>query len=316
MATRYITGATNASVKSVAGTVYDLPLLLTPDSAKVRTVKSKDGPAGMPGAYANAKHLDVHTDLALDNGGYGAKGAEFIYGPTKWVDWVVGMALLRDERAAAGKPNNYLWATVPDVLLWFPIENPAPGGPTEFCVTDPVPTLAMARAFAPFVRWLGFKVAMVAGDGMENMIDEIPWDLIDCIFLGGSTEWKIGYGAELVSKEAKKRGKLLHMGRVSSLTRMEIADRFECDTADGTYLKAGPEINLPKVMEWLDALNHREPDPIYWAYKKVSLEREAAGKARRKAKKVRSLAGVKAAKTRAANKAARAAGATTMRRAA
>ena len=303
MPTRYITGATNASVKAIAGTVYDLPLLLTPDSAKVRTVKSKDGPAGMPGAYANAKNLDVHTEIALDNGGYGAKGAEFIYGPTKWIDWIVGMRLLLDERAAAGKTNEVLWATVPDKLDWYPVPDPRPGMPTEFCVTDAPETLRMARAFAPFVRWLGFKVAMVAGDGMENMIDEIPWELLDCIFLGGSTEWKIGYGGERVAKEAKARGKLVHMGRVSSLERMEIADRFGCDTADGTYLKAGPETNLPKVMEWLDALNNREPDPIYYPAKAISLRREAEGKARRKAKKARSLAAKKAAKTRAANKA-------------
>ena len=55
--------------------------------------------------------------------------------------------------------------------------------------------------------------------------------------------------------EAKRRGKHVHMGRVNSLTRLRYADHIGCDSADGTYLVFGPDVNLPKLLDWLTAVN-------------------------------------------------------------
>lgn len=288
MATRYITGASNAAVKAVANE-YEIGLLLTPDTAELRKTKSAYGPAGMPGGYAIRKHMNAFPFIALDNAGYGAKGEEFIY--SKWLPWIVAMSLeLTDE-----EKGRTLWATLPDKLDWFEKldddGNPAlvatgkrKGEPEMYCVGDALATLELANAWAKFVRWLGFRPALVAGDGMEHLIDEIPWDDIDAVFLGGSTDWKLGEGAAMVTKEAKARGKAVHMGRVSSGKRMAIANRFGCDTADGTYLANGPVVNLPNVLEWIDKVNDRDPLPCYALVKARAEKTKAELKAKKLAK--------------------------------
>jgi hypothetical protein len=245
---RYITGASNAAVKAMAKT-YDIGLLLTPDTAAVRKTKSKDGPAGTPGGYAIRRHLDAYPFFALDNAGYGAKGTPFI---PRWWTWLNAMA----ADLTADEMDRCLWATAPDVLNWF-----VDADGNDYCVGDPVPTLALLREWSPKIRALGFKVALVAGDGTEDIITDADWDLCDAVFLGGSTEWKIGPGAELIIKEATARGKATHMGRVNSGRRIKIADRFGCDTADGTYLKAGPDENLPNLIDWIRELAGLDPLP-------------------------------------------------------
>lgn len=58
----------------------------------------------------------------------------------------------------------------------------------------------------------------------------------------------------LISK-AKRRRIHVHFGRVNSQARLDLVARAGCDSADGTYTKHGPEQNLPRGYEWLDALN-------------------------------------------------------------
>lgn len=85
----------------------------------------------------------------------------------------------------------------------------------------------------------------------------LPWDAFDVLFLAGSTQWKLGPIAERLAREAKARGKNVHMGRVNSRMRLGIAEWFGCDTADGTYLAYGPDKNLPRLLRWLDELDGR-----------------------------------------------------------
>ncbi|MFF9040515.1 hypothetical protein ACF090_34190 [Streptomyces sp. NPDC014892] len=85
----------------------------------------------------------------------------------------------------------------------------------------------------------------------------LPWDAFDVLFLAGSTEWKLGAVAERLAREAKARGKGVHMGRVNSRTRLGIAEWFGCDSADGTYLAYGPDRNLPRLLRWIDELDGR-----------------------------------------------------------
>lgn len=102
--------------------------------------------------------------------------------------------------------------------------------------------------FAP-IRKLGYKAAYVAQDGCENDPALTPWDDFDCLFIGGTTEWKLSEGARSLGVEARKRGKWVHMGRVNSRRRFLTAANF-CDSADGTFLAFGPDVNLPKVLRW------------------------------------------------------------------
>jgi hypothetical protein len=128
--------------------------------------------------------------------------------------------------------------------------------------------------FAPIRRVVG-RVAMCAQNGATP--DDMPWDHIDAVFLAGIVEcapcgyvpalsdlpatrcptghtlaeWKVGDMAAAVATEAKRRGKWVHMGRVNSEDRLTRAREMGCDSADGTYLAFGPDVNLPILLGWL-----------------------------------------------------------------
>lgn len=62
-------------------------------------------------------------------------------------------------------------------------------------------------------------IALVAQDGLVGGDDRVPWSRIDALFIGGSTEFKLGLDAAELAREARTRGKHVHWGRVSSLRR-------------------------------------------------------------------------------------------------
>lgn len=76
-------------------------------------------------------------------------------------------------------------------------------------------------------------------------------------FIGGSDGWKLGPHARALTAEAKRRGKWVHMGRVNSLKRFRYAESIGCDSCDGTYLRFGPDKNLPKLLSWVGDLTDR-----------------------------------------------------------
>jgi len=113
-----------------------------------------------------------------------------------------------------------LFATAPDV------------------VGDAAATLALSAPMFSRIRGLGYRVALVAQDGLEDL--PIPWDEFDALFIGGATAWKLSDAAAQIAKEAQHRGKWVHMGRVNSLRRLRYAESIGCDSADGTVLKHDP----------------------------------------------------------------------------
>jgi hypothetical protein len=119
-------------------------------------------------------------------------------------------------------------------------------------------TIARSAPFVGKIRaWFGLPVAFVAQDGLERL--DVPWTWFDVLFIGGSTSWKLGPAARGLTAEAKKHGKRVHMGRVNSLRRLMYADAIGCDSADGTYLSYGPDVNLPRLLGWQRAVNQQEP---------------------------------------------------------
>lgn len=144
---------------------------------------------------------------AADNGRFSAPQN---YTDEKYLEWLGRMPV-----------ESCLFATAPDV------------------VADAAATLTLAvPMFAP-IRALGYPVAFVAQDGQESL--PVPWDGFDALFIGGTTGWKLGPGAAALAREAKERGKWVHMGRVNSLRRMQYAESIGCDSADGTVLKHDPQ---------------------------------------------------------------------------
>lgn len=155
-----------------------------------------------------------------DNGCFSDKFDE-----AKWWEWL---------EANASAADTCLFAVAPDV------------------VGDAVATLERSLPWLPRIRALGYPAAFVAQDGLEDLAT--PWDEFDVLFIGGSTEWKLGHHARNLVREAKRRGKDVHMGRVNSAKRYRYAEAIGCDSADGTFLTYGPDVNLPRLLAW-----QREP---------------------------------------------------------
>lgn len=120
-------------------------------------------------------------------------------------------------------------------------------------VCDHEATLHRSLPLLASIRRTSGRVAFVAQNGATP--SWVPWPLFDALFLGGDTDWKLGADARDLVRSAKRQGKWVHMGRVNSLKRLRYADAIGCDSADGTYLALGPDINLPNVLGWLRAVN-------------------------------------------------------------
>lgn len=118
-------------------------------------------------------------------------------------------------------------------------------------IGDGAATLAKFPSAAAMLRGAGWPVALVGQDGMEHL--DVPWHLADWLFVGGSTEWKLGTGASDLIRQAKAHGLRVHVGRVNSGTRFSLFAGMGCDTADGTFLAFGPDVNAPKVRGWMAA---------------------------------------------------------------
>lgn len=128
-------------------------------------------------------------------------------------------------------------------------------------------TLRRSLPTLPLIRRVGAPAALVVQDGATPQ--NIPWDECDCIFIGGSTEWKLSEMAKAISLEALRRQKWTHMGRVNSLQRLQIAQDFGCRSADGTYLlhearKGQGEAAVETMLRWLRASWKRDPARNVW----------------------------------------------------
>lgn len=201
--------------------------LATPSGPKVREAMTS-GRIGCMTTPAQGNVVPDAAAYACDNGKFG-KGWP---GADAWWSWLQATV----ERYGA---ERCLWAVAPDIPF------------------DAAGTLAESAPWLHRIRSLGIPAAFAAQDGSEAGL--IPWDQLDVLFLAGSTDWKLGPAAADLAAETRRRGKNVHMGRVNSERRMHHAVAIGCDTADGTYLAFGPDVNLPKVFAWVAGLRRHDP---------------------------------------------------------
>jgi hypothetical protein len=94
------------------------------------------------------------------------------------------------------------------------------------------------RTLEVFDHWkyslTGWPLAFAAQDGIENL--PIPWKHITAVFIGGTTEFKVGDKAKAVIRAAQAMGKYVHVGRVNTPGRFEYFDSLGVDSIDGTGL--------------------------------------------------------------------------------
>ena len=113
-------------------------------------------------------------------------------------------------------------------------------------------TLKSSLPVIPTIRAMEYPVAIVLQDGAT--VETVPWDDIDAVFTGGSTEWKLSEEAYQLVKEAKFRGLWTHMGRVNSYRRLKAAALSGYDSVDGTFVVFGPDVNSVALIGWMSSL--------------------------------------------------------------
>jgi hypothetical protein len=138
-------------------------------------------------------------------------------------------------KIAVANRSKLLWVACPDV------------------VGDAQETINRWFEWFPQLDYLDLPAAFVGQDGLEEISDEIPWDQMACLFVGGSTTWKLSDYVQNLMREAKARGKLVHVGRVNTLRRVRdlISMCADIDSIDGRSFSAWPDIKIPKGLRWI-----------------------------------------------------------------
>lgn len=175
-----------------------------------------------PAAGTGHKDIVQTAPHAYDTGCY-TQGDRFHL--AAYLDWLDRM----------GGRDTCLFATAPDV------------------VGDAAATWERSAPVLPELRRRGWRAALVAQDGLEHL--PVAWETFDCLFIGGSTEWKLGRAAADLVRQARERGKWCHMGRVNSGRRLLYATRIGCQSSDGTYMAFNPSEAISRMGRWLGRAN-------------------------------------------------------------
>lgn len=127
-----------------------------------------------------------------------------------------------------------LWILVPDV------------------VGDRDKTLKMWDEWSPVVAETGNKLAFAAQDGMTE--NDVP-PSAHCVFVGGTTDWKLENAHRF-----KGVAPLLHIGRVSTASRLRWAEKIGADSVDGTGFFRGGINRQHPLIDFIEGRNQGELD--------------------------------------------------------
>lgn len=102
----------------------------------------------------------------------------------------------------------------------------------------------------------GLPLAYVAQDGAEHF--GVPWTSIRCLFIGGTTDFKLSLQAAKLIRHAKTLNKLVHMGRVNSDKRLRYAFHLGCDSVDGTGYQRYSKFHLRNGLRYMHKLHSQQ----------------------------------------------------------
>jgi N12 class adenine-specific DNA methylase len=228
----YFTGSSGPAVEAVANKRGDIGLMLTPLK---------------PDYINKAEHYPF---IAIDNGAFST------------VQEFSAEKFLKLLDAVAAKPEvaaKVQFVVAPDIVYHRDGK----------IIGDAAATLAQFPMWAIAIKERGLPVALAAQNGLEDMLDQIPWDDFDTLFIAGDDAWKLG---NLETEEARRKwkhlmavavndyGKKIHVGRVNSFERSDYsAFHIGAISVDGTHLKHGPTDGLARIESWLNRINDRHP---------------------------------------------------------
>lgn len=171
--------------------------------------------------------IEEMPSWAADTGLYSAKGArEFEL--SRYIEW------LQQRRRFI---SSNLFATAPDSFgSWSK-------------------TIEMALPVLPVIRSIGYQAALVAQPGIT--LETIPWQSFDCLFIGGPDEHQHGPIVRGAIREARRRGKTVHGGRVNGYKRLSYFYKIGAHSVDGTFVAFAPKTNIERLRKWYRLLAPR-----------------------------------------------------------
>lgn len=166
-------------------------------------------------------HVGDGRPWAVDNGAFSGFDARlFVH--------------LLDRLHGEGKTRGCLFVAAPDV------------------VADWRATVDLFRVWHPLIAAYGYPVGFVLQDGIHA--GNVPWAECAAVFIGGSTAWKLSSAAATLAGYAHALGKHVHMGRVNTLKRIQMAWRIGVDSIDGTNYSMYPDTKIPGSLAWIQYL--------------------------------------------------------------
>ena len=128
-----------------------------------------------------------------------------------------------------------------------------------------------AETLEVFERWsprlAGWRLALACQDGQENL--PLPWDAIDAVFIGGSTNWKGSAAVVQIIQAAQLLGKHVHVGRVNGAEAGgSIFEELGADTCDGT--------GISQYSVWREAIGDRHTQGDIFCMNRYELEGDHA----------------------------------------
>jgi hypothetical protein len=83
----------------------------------------------------------------------------------------------------------------------------------------------------------------------------VPWDRITAVFIGGSTDWKLGPFAAQCIKAARAMDYWVHVGRVNTPGRFEYFERLGANSIDGT--------GIAQYSHMRESIHARRREPVF-----------------------------------------------------
>jgi hypothetical protein len=201
--------------------------------------------------YLRTNTLNNFDSIGIDNGMFTKAGRENF----SWdmYEKMVKVALAQEKREVLPRLNFF---TVPDE-------------PFDWAAT--LKKFKTHESDVQKLRGYGAPVAICVQNGAT--VDNVPFDKVDVIFIGGDDKYKVGEEVEAIVKKAQSSGKQVHMGRVNGTKRLNTASQWQTDTADGTYLTH----ELAKALHEIERQNPKKSNESDRAYS-ARLQRILSGK--------------------------------------
>ncbi len=137
----------------------------------------------------------------------------------------------------------------------------------KFALAPDVPfdwraSIQRSAMFTETMLEMGFPVALALQEGATPA--SVPWEGgYEAVFIGGSRAWKWSGEVAVLVQAARERGMWVHWGRANSYRTLSYARAIGCDSADGTFLRRAPDLNIVRMREWFRKLDRLPTLPLY-----------------------------------------------------